>query len=208
MASLAPEVVISGLVKRGVPLHVAQGVVARLHGESRLDPGINEINPVVEGSRGGFGLAQWTGPRRKQLEEFAASRGQNVADPELQMDFLMWENANTEKGAWDKVMQAKDPVEAARLFTTEWERPGIPHLDNTIKTAQSYAGITPDYAGGAASGTYSPGQAPQPNPDNQLRQPQLNFSVAGNDVNNFLRQPTVAQYQPLMYERRNILGGI
>lgn len=70
---------------------------------------------------------------------------------------------------------------------------------------------TSGYSGGAASGTYAPGMSGQPvapNPDNQLRQPQLNFAVAGNDVGNFLRQPTMAQYQPLMYERRNILGGI
>ena len=65
MAGLDPQYVISGLVARGVPLHVAQGVTARLNGESRLDPGINEVSPTVAGSRGGFGLAQWTGPRRK-----------------------------------------------------------------------------------------------------------------------------------------------
>lgn len=205
MARLPPEVVIAGLVKRGVPLHVAQGVVARLNGESRLDPGINEVSPTVEGSRGGFGLAQWTGPRRKQLEAFAQSQGKDVADPDLQMDFLMWENANTEKGAWDKVMTAADPVEAARLFTTEWERPGTPHLDGTLATAAEYAGIQPGVASPASGGAQPPGP---PNPNNALSQPKLNVAIAGNDVGNFLRQPTMAQYQPLQYERRNILGGV
>ncbi len=39
--------------------------------ESGLDPGINEANPIVPGSRGGYGLYQLTGPRRKAYEAFA-----------------------------------------------------------------------------------------------------------------------------------------
>jgi hypothetical protein len=160
MAKLDPEFVIGGLVRRGVPLHVAQGVTARLNGESGLNPGINELAPLVAGSRGGFGLAQWTGPRRRQLESFATDRGMDVADPELQLDFLMWENANTEKGAWSKVLGAQDAVQAAELFTNHWERPGIPHLEGTLKTARQYAGISPD---ANALATYGPAGAPPPN---------------------------------------------
>ena len=50
--------IIAGLVARGMPLHIAQGVVANMKAESGLQPGINEIAPVVPGSRGGFGLNQ------------------------------------------------------------------------------------------------------------------------------------------------------
>lgn len=146
MNALSPEYVIDGLVRRGVPLHVAQGVTARLNGESGLNPGINEINPTVEGSRGGYGLAQWTGPRRVQYEAFAADRGADIADPETQLDFLMWENANTEKEAWAKVLQAPDAVTAAEMFTKHWERPGKPHLGATLDTARQYAGLQPDAA--------------------------------------------------------------
>lgn len=166
MAGLDPQYVISGLVARGVPLHVAQGVTARLNGESRLDPGINEVSPTVAGSRGGFGLAQWTGPRRKQLEAFAADKGVPVNDPEMQLDFLMWENANTEKGAWQKVLGAQDAVQAAEFFTNHWERPGVPHLDATLATARKYAGITADpnakgYAARAPNTLAGPSNAPQ-----------------------------------------------
>ena len=158
MAKLTPEYVISGLVRRGVPLVVAQGVTARMNGESGLDPGINEINPTVAGSRGGFGLAQWTGPRRRQFEAFAADRGAQLDDPEVQLDFLMWENANTEKDAWSKVMGAKDATEAAQLFTTHWERPGKPNMDATLATAQQYAGLTPGQNGLAAPAQQQPHQ--------------------------------------------------
>lgn len=151
MSGLSPEFVIAGLVKRGVPLHVAQGVTARLNGESGLNPGINEASPVVPGSRGGFGLAQWTGPRRKALEAFAADRGVSVSDPDMQLDFMMWENANTEAGAWEKVMQATDAVDAAERFTVHWERPGTPHLGATLATARKYAGIDPPASGADAA---------------------------------------------------------
>ena len=209
MATLDPQYVISGLVARGVPLHVAQGVVARLNGESGLDPGINEVSPTVAGSRGGFGLAQWTGPRRKQLEAFAAERGVPVSDPDMQMDFLMWENANTEKGAWDKVMGAKDAVQAAELFTTEWERPGTPHLDATLATAREYAGI-PGYGGNALSGKSGPAGSPAPDPANALAEkpkgPELKFNQM--DPAAFMRPQgnALAMMQPLSYQRRGSLG--
>ncbi len=202
MASLSPEYVINGLVSRGVPLHIAQGVTARLHGESGLNPGINEISPVVEGSRGGYGLAQWTGPRRRQLEAFAAERGVDVSDPDLQLDFLMWENANTENGAWSKVMGAKDAVQAAELFTNHWERPGIPHLEATLDTARKYAGIEASPYGGNALAAGQPAT-----PENALapKGPELTFAKA--DPSMFMRQTGNAlAMQPLQYQRRSSLG--
>lgn len=208
MAGLDPQFVISGLVARGVPLHVAQGVTARLHGESRLDPGINEINPTVEGSRGGFGLAQWTGPRRRQLEGFAAERGLPVSDPDVQLDFLMWENANTESAAWAKVMGAKDPVQAAELFTTEWERPGTPHLDATLATARQYAGLTPQSGSNALAAPAMPGQSTAP--QNALAAPPQPPAMKSTQIDPamFMRQPgnALAMMRPLTYQRRSALG--
>src|SRR5882672_7744691 len=68
---LTARQVVDGLTKRGVPEHVAQGVAMNFRDESGLAPGINERNPTS--GRGGFGLAQWTGPRRRNLENYAAS---------------------------------------------------------------------------------------------------------------------------------------
>lgn len=138
--ALTPNEVVSGLVRRGIPQNAAMGFAGNFMVESRLDPGINEIAPLVEGSRGGFGLAQWTGPRRRQLEAFAGSQGRSVDDPELQMDFLAWELQNTESKAAQKIFQASDPEEAARLVSTEFLRPGIPHLDRRIQATRDIAG--------------------------------------------------------------------
>jgi len=164
MTQLTPEYVVGALTARGVPPHVAQGVTARWMTESNLDAGINEISPTVKGSRGGFGLAQWTGPRRVALEEFAAARGVPPSDPEAQFDFFMAENAGPEKAAWDKVMATKDATEAAKTFTLAWERPGIVNMGHTLK-ALSGISAQSDYAGGATGGAYRPpGDAPARDP--------------------------------------------
>ncbi|XKM41271.1 phage tail tip lysozyme [Rhizobium ruizarguesonis] len=45
----------------------AAGVVGQLGQESAGFGTMQEVNPLVPGSRGGYGYAQWTGPRRKGL---------------------------------------------------------------------------------------------------------------------------------------------
>ena len=86
-----PSTIKQGLVARGLPEHVADGFMMNFQDESGFNPGINEKNPTVAGSRGGFGLAQWTGPRRRAYESFAAQRGVDPADTDAQLDFLMTE---------------------------------------------------------------------------------------------------------------------
>ena len=83
--------------------------------------------------------------------------------------------------------------------------------DHRAKAAALLGGeFTPDYAGGAASGTYAPGTQPAQAPaqPEKPQGPQLNFAITGNDVNNFLRPQMAAQISPLAYERRNVLGGL
>jgi hypothetical protein len=140
---MSPETILAGLVQRGIPLHVAQGMVANMMVESRLDPGINEIAPVVPGSRGGYGLNQWTGPRRRQFEDFAQERGVPFDDLNTQLDFTLWELQNTERGAWNALQGADDPVEAARIYSEQFLRPGIPHLDRRMDYARQFAGMEP-----------------------------------------------------------------
>lgn len=133
--------ILQGLLQRGYPMHIAQGIVANLIAESGLNAGINEAAPLVPGSRGGYGLAQWTGPRRRQYEAFAAERGVSPDDVNAQLDFLDWELRNTERGAMDKLQGATDPIEAARVFSDSFLRPGIPHMDRRLSEAARIAGM-------------------------------------------------------------------
>lgn len=132
--------IISGLMARGVPRIAAIGLAGNYQIESGLDTGINEINPVVPGSRGGFGLAQWTGPRRKQYEAFAGSKGKPLDDLDTQLDFTVWELANTEKKAAESIFAAKTVEEAAERVSDKFLRPGIPHKAKRIAAASAISG--------------------------------------------------------------------
>lgn len=72
----------------GMTREQAIGVVAHFSHESGLNPGINEIKPIVPGSRGGYGIAQWTGPRRRALEKFAKDNNLPVDNIATQRQFL------------------------------------------------------------------------------------------------------------------------
>jgi len=61
----------TGLKSRGISDVAAQGIMTAFRDESNFDAGVNEKNPTVPGSRGGFGLYQLTGPRRVAYEKFA-----------------------------------------------------------------------------------------------------------------------------------------
>ena len=146
--------ILMGLMARGMPEHIARGVVANMMVESRLEPGINEIAPVVPGSRGGYGLNQWTGPRRVQYEAFATQRGKPLDDLNTQLDFTMWELQNSEQAAGNALYGAPDAETAARLYSERFLRPGIPNMDARLN---ALGGIGP--AGG-------------PTPQNSLAPPQ------------------------------------
>lgn len=116
-----------GLIQRGLPAHVADAFVMNFKDESGLDPAINEKAPVVPGSRGGFGLAQWTGPRRKALENYAAAAGKPVGDLNTQLDFLMMELQGPEAGAAREIMAAGDTGSAASAIVNKFLRPAPEH---------------------------------------------------------------------------------
>lgn len=156
---IEPDYMIGGLVRRGIPEHIARAFTAEAKSEAGLDPGINEQNPTVPGSRGGFGLMQWTGPRRRQLEAFAAERGVAPADPDLQMDFLVMELQGPESRAWQSIQSAGDTVSAARAITDTFLRPGIPRYDTRRKNAEEMAGFRAPPASQGQQAIAQPGQA-------------------------------------------------
>lgn len=141
--AVTPEYIVSGLVKRGVPRLAAVALAGNASVESGFKADVNEYEPLVEGSRGGFGLWQHTGPRRRQLEAFARSQDRPVDDPDTQMDFVAWELANTEKSAAASIYRAQTPEEAARAVSERFLRPGIPHLDRRIQATRAIADGAP-----------------------------------------------------------------
>lgn len=169
--------IIAGLMQRGLSEAQAKGIVANMIVESDgLQPGVNEYAPVVPGSRGGYGLNQWTGPRRRQFEAFAAERGAALDDVNTQLDFTMWELQNTERNAFNALQGAQTPMDAARIYSEQFLRPGIPNSGRRMAEAERLAGLSVNaLAGGQGFAPQQPGQPPMGNALAQAEQPQFQW---------------------------------
>ena len=126
-----------GLVQRGLPAHIAQGFVMNMRDESGLNPGINERTPLVQGSRGGYGLYQLTGPRRRAYESYASNRGVSFENADAQLDFLMAELQGPEKRAAQSIFSTNNPQDAAVAIARDFLRPAASNLQ---KRVASYTG--------------------------------------------------------------------
>lgn len=122
----------------------AAGITGNLDLETGGFKHMQEIKPMVPGSRGGYGWAQWTGPRRVQFEAWAKQNGLDPASKEANFGFLKHEMLNTPEGkVLGSLQGAQDPGQAATVFSDQYLRPGIPHMDRRVAAAQGYAGGAP-----------------------------------------------------------------
>lgn len=190
-----------GLVARGLPQHVADAFVLNWTDESGLDPGINERAPLVPGSRGGFGLSQWTGPRRVALENFAAERGMPVGDADLQMDFLMHEMAGPEAAAARAILAAPDTGTAAAAIVNRFLRPAEAH--RAAREARYLGGAMPDY-GLPEAPLNALAVAPE-----AAQEPQFRWQSQQIDPRDFMGPTNALAMQPIQYQpQRNNLARI
>ena len=119
----------------------AAGIVANLQGESfgRLDP-----TAVGDGGVSG-GVAQWNGPRWRELKEFAGSQKPPVPwnTTEIQQKFFKHEMDGKYKKVLDQVMQTDDPNEVVKIMVEDFEKPKYPVSD----TAKRQKNLDPLLAG-------------------------------------------------------------
>jgi hypothetical protein len=109
------------LLAGGLPAHVVDGILMNAHDESAF-------NPSAVGDNGAaFGLLQWNGPRKVALQNFAAERGLNPADPKTQAQFTVFELQGPESSAGRALMETSTPGEAAAVFVNQYERPAEEH---------------------------------------------------------------------------------
>lgn len=134
----------------GFSEYAVAGVMGNIYAESKFDPA------VIEYSTGqGFGLCQWTGGRRKQLEAYAAAKGVEPSDVDTQIEFLMAEltpggGANgyavyqlnpTKSYTATDFIDAESVEDAATAFCFLFERPSVKyaHLEDVrIPKAKEY----------------------------------------------------------------------
>jgi hypothetical protein len=120
----------SGLVQRGFTKEEAAAIVGNLWAESGFRT--TATNPTS----GAFGLMQWLGGRKSRLYAYAAEQGKQVADANLQLDYIKWElkggNAY-ETAQFQKAMAYGSSVaDKTRGFAYEVERASARELSSSM----------------------------------------------------------------------------
>lgn len=128
-----------GIMKRlmddfGLTREQAAGVMGNLGHESSGLRVMQEQNPQG-GGRGGYGWAQWTGPRRRAFESWAAARGLDVNSDEANYGFLRHELQTNHSGVISALKKAKSVEEAMIIFENGYERAGIKNYSSRQKWA-------------------------------------------------------------------------
>ncbi len=133
----------------GVPLTAAQaaGVVGNLMVEST-----DALDPKITNSIGAFGIAQWLGGRKTQLQAFARNQGIPVDDFELQLKFIIYELEHSESAVIKNGLfkNAPNTADGAKIAAVQWdklfERSGGAGLgkrqENAVKVFNQFANRT------------------------------------------------------------------
>ncbi len=115
------------LVKRlsadlGLTLTQAAGIVGNLGFESGGFKSLQEIDP--QGGLGGYGWAQWTGPRRRSFERWCAQNGLKPSSDEANYGYLLVELRGAYRRTVDAVKQTATLDDAVFSVGETYERPG------------------------------------------------------------------------------------
>lgn len=120
------------LMSLGYSKSIASGIAGNLYVESKFDP-------LAVGDNGqSFGLAQWHKTRWDALKNWSKERNKSIADFRNQLDFIHWELNNTEKRALSKLLETKNPKDAAFVFAKYYERPFFISEERMNKAKEIY----------------------------------------------------------------------
>jgi hypothetical protein len=113
------------------------------------------------GGRGGWGWAQWTGPRRRQFEAYAQSRGLDPKSYEANYGFLRHELQTSQKRSISALKGAQGLEGKTVEFEKSFEGAGVKAYGSRIKYARIAAGLPDGQAGVSgpvAAGTTTAGE--------------------------------------------------
>jgi hypothetical protein len=127
----APGIMVKMIADFGLKDFQAAGIMGNIGEECDGFREMQEKKPLVPGSKGGFGWAQWTGPRRTAFESFCMRTGQDRFSDAANYGFLKEELNDTQKEARDAVLKAPNLSKAVRVFEATFERAkaGLEHFD-------------------------------------------------------------------------------
>lgn len=101
---------------------------------------MQEISPTVQGSRGGFGWFQWTGPRRRAFEAYCERNDLIPTSDKANYGFLWTELHGDEQAAIPKLKAAKTLKDKVIAFELGYERAGVKHYDSRLIWANTALG--------------------------------------------------------------------
>lgn len=132
---------------------------------------MQEINPTIRGSRGGFGWAQWTGPRRRAFEAYCSRNKLDPTSDKANYGWLFVELTSTEKKAIPALKAAKGLRNKVIVFERSFERAGHKAYESRYQFAVQALGAyrskvapTPVPAPVKPTPTPAPVPAPVPSP--------------------------------------------
>lgn len=127
----------------GISGAAASGIVSSLDAESGIQ-GINEVNPAVPGSRGGFGWAQWTGPRRDEFDTYVARNRLDPSSDEANMGFLVQELTTKYPQVLAQLKRGGISArEAADIVARGYIVPPSDKIEGHVADAQRIQGLAP-----------------------------------------------------------------
>lgn len=138
---LAPRIMRDLIKDLNLTPEQAAGIVGNLGHETGRFKHMQELNPVVAGSKGGWGWAQWTGPRRTAFMNWTNARKLDPSGYEANYGFLIHELTGLEKRALDALRKTKTVDEATVTFENTFERAGIKSYDSRKKLAREALGL-------------------------------------------------------------------
>lgn len=157
----------------------AAAILGNLGHESGGLQTLQEINPTVAGSRGGYGWAQWTGPRRRAFEAYCKRTGKDPASDDANYAYLFLELKGiegSEGGAIGKLVKdSRGLAEKVVTFEKAFLRAGIKHYDSRLIWAQR---ALEAWREKSSSGIPIPSPTPAPRPTSQTQSTGVNITAA------------------------------
>lgn len=88
---------------------------------------MQEQKPTVAGSRGGYGWAQWTGPRRRAFEAYCKRNSLDPKEDRANYGWLFVELSTSERAGIVAVKKPGSLAEKVKAFEMNFERAGVKH---------------------------------------------------------------------------------
>jgi hypothetical protein len=123
----------------------AAAILGNLGHESGGFASLQEKQPTVPSSRGGFGWAQWTGPRRRDFEAYCKRANLNPAGDQANYGFLFSELKGPYRAALGKLQAAKGLANKVKAFELVYEAAGVKHYDSRNQWAAIALDAWPDF---------------------------------------------------------------